>query len=77
MDVLEVRFSRECSQRASFWLDPKDHQLMVARCKHVVIEGGIRKRSKCKLQVNFTSGVLIVLMFASFCQLVDFYFNSL
>ena len=76
MDVLEVRFSRECSQRAYFWLDPKD-QKIVARCKHVVIEGGIRKRSKCKLQVNFTSGVLIVLMFASFCQLVDFYFNSL
>ena len=36
---------------------------MVARCKHVVIEGGIRKRSKCRLQVNFTSGVLIQLMF--------------
>ena len=76
MDVLEVRFSRECSQRASFWLDPKD-QKIVARCKHVVIEGGIRKRSKCKLQVNFTSGVLIVLMFAIFYQLVDFYFDSL
>ena len=50
---------------------------MVARCKHVVIEGGIRKRSKCKLQVNFTSGVLIEPMFASFYQLVDFYFDSL
>ena len=50
---------------------------MVARCKHVVIEGGTRKRSKCRLQVNFTSGVLIELMFASFYQLVDFCFDSL
>ena len=50
---------------------------MVARCKHVVIEGGIRKRSKCRLQVNFTSGLLIEVMFAGFYQLADFYFDSL